>query len=423
MTTVRRDSKGRVLRKGESFKKSKQLYVYSYTDIMGKRRCVYAKDLSELRIKEDHIQKNKLDKFDVYCIGKAEINYVFDRYLATKTNLRGTTKSNYMYTYDRYVRDGFGKNRLEDVKFSDIILFYNSILEKGLSINTVDNIHGLLHPTFELAVRDRILRSNPSNGALAEIKKNIRKPDKKYALALEEETAFLKYLDDKDNKRWKPLFVFMFGTGVRVGELIGLRWCDLDFDNRVISINHNIAYYQKAEKNNKCGFDVYETKTAAGVRTIPMLDQVYDALIEEKNNQKEYGYHSIVEIGGLKDFVFCNRFGNVHNASALNRVIKRIVDDYNAKEEVRAWREKREPLILPRFSCHIIRHTFCTRLCENDVNIKVIQSVMGHKDVQTTLNIYADVSERRKMYVFRDLSQKIILEKASMITSSVPQID
>lgn len=89
-------------------------------------------------------------------------------------------------------------------------------------------------------------------------------------------------------------------------------------------------------------------------------------------------------------FIFTNRFGNPHNPAAVNRAIKRIVDAHNAEEEIKAKKQKREPVILPRFSCHIFRHTFASRFCENETNVKVIQEVMGHADVSTTMNIYAE---------------------------------
>ena len=88
-------------------------------------------------------------------------------------------------------------------------------------------------------------------------------------------------------------------------------------------------------------------------------------------------------------------------------MIKRIRDDYNAKEEVSAVREHREPVIIPPFSNHIARHTFCSRLCEQDVNIKVIQSVMGHKDIQTTMDIYAEVTDGKKQNVFENLAKEV----------------
>ena len=97
----------------------------------------------------------------------------------------------------------------------------------------------------------------------------------------------------------------------------------------------------------------------------------------------------------MKNFIFCNRFGELQNPAGVNKVIKRIVSDHNSKEIVDVIRECRESVIIPNFSCHITRHTFCTRLCENGTNAKVIQSVMEHKDIQTTLGIYAEVSENK----------------------------
>ncbi len=69
---------------------------------------------------------------------------------------------------------------------------------------------------------------------------------------------------------------------------------------------------------------------------------------------------------------------------------------YNKFETATAEVEGREAILLPRFSCHVLRHTYCTRLCKNDVNIKVIQTVMGHKNVKITLDIYAEVSEEKQ---------------------------
>ena len=72
------------------------------------------------------------------------------------------------------------------------------------------------------------------------------------------------------------------------------------------------------------------------------------------------------------------------NAQSVNRAIKRISSAYNATEEIEAKKEQREPVLLPDFSAHSLRHTFCTRLCERETNLKIIQSIMGHKDIQTT---------------------------------------
>lgn len=401
MAKARKDSKGRVLHKGENYEKDRDLYRYTYSDQFGNRKSIYSKDLHELREREKRIEKDRLDGLDIYTQGRADVNYVFDRYISTKTELRGTTMSNYVYTYDRYVRGGFGKKKIGDIKFSGVLLFYNALISKGLSVNTVDSVHSVLHPIFQLAVRDDTIRHNPEDGVMAELKKRMGKPNMRHALTLCEEQAFLNFIDGPEYILWKPLFVVMFGTGCTIGEVIGLRWKDVDFDKNDISVNHSISYYPRADNSFKCEFAVSKPKTDAGIRTIPMLDKVQAALKLENENQKKFGYHNVVELDGMSGFIFCNRFGNLHNPAGINREIKRIVDDYNCREEIKAARENREPLIIPRFSCHITRHTFCTRLCENVTNIKVIQSVMGHKDILTTMDIYAEVSENKKQDVFK----------------------
>lgn len=91
----------------------------------------------------------------------------------------------------------------------------------------------------------------------------------------------------------------------------------------------------------------------------------------------------------------------------MNKAIKRITESYNALEEEQAKAEDRETVMLPDFSCHHLRHTFCTRLCETDTNIKVIQSIMGHADIQTTMDIYAEVSQEKKGEVLHSLEASL----------------
>ena len=405
MAKARKDKKGRVLRKGESYHNTRQSYCFSYMDPLGKRRFIYARDLGELRAKEDDILKDKLDGVEVYLMNNATLNDVFDRYISTKTELRSSTRFNYLYTYDRYVREGLGRKKIVNIKYSDVLLYYKAILDKGLSLSVVDNIHSVIHPAFQMAVRDNVLRINPSDGVMAEIKKKSKnRPEPRHALTIVEQRAFLEFLDRPENERWKPLFVTMFGTGCRVGEVIGLTWDDVDFDANTISINHNLTYHPMTENGNKCEFDLTLPKTAAGIRTIPILDNVREVLLEELEYQRDTGMRCVSEVQGMRGFIFFNRFGTIHNPQAINRAIKRLVDDHNCEEEIKAAREGREPILIPRFSCHITRHTFCTRLCESNNNVKLIQTIMGHKDIQTTLDIYAEISEAKQQEIFQGLN-------------------
>ena len=410
MSKTRRDPKGRALKKGETYKAEKGLYCFAYTDPIGKRRFIYSKDLIRLREREADLRRDSLDGLETYAHGNSDLNFLFQRYIETKHSLRSSTRTNYIGTYNRYVKDTIGKKKISDIRYSDVLYFYQTFIDRGYKIATVDNIQTILGPAFQMAVRDNILRLNPTTGVVGEIKKNLNgRPEPRHALSPDEEKAFLGFLDEPEYYRCRALFIFMFGTGCRVGEAIGIRWEDIKLDEGVIDINHDLTYYPREQHSFKCEYEINAPKTVAGFRTIPLLPSVKEALLTERENQRKYGYHNIMELNGYRNFVFCNRFGGFVNAGSINDQIGRIVDKYNAREEVSAAKDNREPKVIPRFSCHITRHTFCSRLCENGTNIKLIQQIMGHSDIRTTMNIYAEVSKQTANAVFQDLNEENIL--------------
>ena len=154
-------------------------------------------------------------------------------------------------------------------------------------------------------------------------------------------------------------------------------------------------------------FTMSTPKTAAGKRAISILPEVRKALEQERTNQQELELVCEYEIDGISDFVFLNRFGQPQNPQTVNRAIKRISVAYNEAELEKAEKEKREPQLLPPFSCHNLRHTFCTRLCENETNLKIIQDIMGHRDISTTMEIYAEATKEAKAHSFANLNGKL----------------
>ena len=415
----RRDSKGRILKDNELQRKNGQ-YMFRYYDVNGELKTEYSwklvptdkipkgkRDSLSLREKEDLIQQDKHNGIDSSAKKKVTLNDMADKYLESKTELKQSTLTNYKYMYNNYCRKTIGKRKIADIKFSDIKHFYNSLInDKGFKPNSMETIHTILHPIFTLAVRDDIIMKNPTDGAMAEIKKshNWEKP-KRHALTEEQQRAFVNYVANSETyKHWLPLFTAFLGTGCRVGELIGLRWEDIDFKNNTISINHNLIYRQ--QDNGSCEMHITTPKTESGKRVIPMLDDVKKAFLEERKKQMQERY-SDCEIDGYTGFIFRNRFGYVHNPMTINRAIKRIYEAYNKEEIVKAKDEHREPVIIPHFSVHNLRHTFCTRFCENENNIKIIQEIMGHSDITTTMNVYAEATESKKQESFKNLNNKI----------------
>lgn len=206
-------------------------YVYSYTNIYGKRKSIYANSLTELRKKERNCIRDREDGLDPDAADHITLNQMFDKYYAQKYNLKDSTRSNYKYMYDQFVRDTFGKRIISKIKYSDVKEFYYHLLrDEQMKPATVENVHTVIHPTLEMAVRDCILRINPSDKVMMEIKKSkdwVKK--KRHALTIEQQKAFMSYVKDSIEFRgWLPILTFFLGTGCRMGDEHVIRRLKLD---------------------------------------------------------------------------------------------------------------------------------------------------------------------------------------------------
>ena len=245
MSNRRKDSKGRVLKSGES-QRSDGTYMYRYSDSTGKRLYLYSPTLEELRLKEEEVQRDRLDGVKTES-RTMTLNDIFERWSEVKRGLKDNTFQNYTYMYKMFVEGDLGKMRLSQIRHSDVRRFYNSLYEsKNLKVSTIDNIQTILHQIFEMAVQDQYLRFNPSDNALKELKLIYKnKPDTHGALTMDEQRLFFDYL--KNHRRyqhWYPIFFVMANTGMRVGEITGLRWCDVNFEKNYISIVLQHSYTQ-----------------------------------------------------------------------------------------------------------------------------------------------------------------------------------
>ncbi len=385
----RKDNKGRILRTGEY--QTPTGYEYKWKDVRGKRHSRSAPTLEQLREIQKEILKDSFTGKNLYG-DKTTLNDIYYRWFDIKRGLRKNTFRNYRYMYERFVEREFGTTKLKDLTRSEIRNFYNSLAaDLGLKVSTIDSIHTVIHQVLEVAIDDDIIRYNPSDNAMTELKKSgVNASKKRKAMTQEEQKLFEDFLSSSEEfKRWFPVFTVLLWTGLRVGEITALQWEHVNFEKGIIEVKHSLVYGPDEDKGY-CTFAMNEPKTKAGKRVVPMNSKVKDAFLLEKQRQKEEGIKCVSVVDGFDDFVFLNRFGEVQHQGTLNKALRRIVKACNA-ELIANSKGKKDIVLVPRLSNHILRHTYVTRLNDANINPKVAAQIVGHSETRTTLNIYTDV--------------------------------
>lgn len=388
----RTDNKGRVLKVGES-QNADGRYCYRWSDALGKRNTVYALDLAELRTKEKQIQRDLEDGISTKG-GDITLNQLFEIYMETKSNIRKSTFINYRNYWNVSVKSSIiGEMKINQIKQLHIKMLYADLKQRGTEGSSIQTYHVLISSVFQLAVDNDLIRKNPC--------KNCRKginvdPSKKKALAVKEQQNFLNFV--KYNNvygTYYPILNFAFSTGLRIGEIIGLRLDEIDMKENVIHIRRQLIYRDYGDGYK---FHIEPPKSLSGNRDVPLTEAAKRALIDQKKLDLVLGHRAKEQtVDGVKGFVFINSRGMPILPFNFNNMLRNVVKTYNKQESQIAIKEHREPELLPHISAHILRHTACTRMAEAGIDPKVLQVIMGHSDISTTMNIYnhAD-SERMK---------------------------
>lgn len=190
----------------------------------------------------------------------------------------------------------------------------------------------------------------------------------------------------------------------RISEALGLTWDDIDFKNKIISINHQTKYRKVNGKIQwTAGKTKWSTNKKQNIRLIPVHDDIINILKKHKQDTYRFSKASDFKVYtipneknafGLKpyysNFVFINSEGKLFTPNTINRTLESIAKRYNKYKND-------EAVMLPHFSSHVLRYTFATRNAENKMDCKVLQALMGHKNIATTMDIYNKVSEQRKI--------------------------
>ena len=371
MAERRKDSKNRVLRAGESQRKD-GTYMYRYTDVRGKRVCVYARTLEDLRVKEQTIQKELNDGID-YAAGEIIVLDLLKRYIATKTGVRYNTKVGYQFVLNLVSKENFGCLKIRDIKPSDAKQWFIKLYQDGRRYSTITSVRGVLRPAFEMAVEDDIIRRNPFSFQITDVVPNDSKT--RQAISGEVKERFLTFIrESRHYSQYYDEIIILLGTGMRVIELYGLTRADLDFEARRIKVERQLT------RTRHCEYYVEKPKTASGERYIPMTDEVYRAFQNAVQRRKQPKVELLID--GHTGFLFLDKDGKPKVAMHLEHVMKRIVDRYNEAHEDK----------LPSITPHVLRHTFCTEMANSGIDLKSLQYLMGHSDAGVTLNVYTHAS-------------------------------
>lgn len=407
MSEKRRDNKGRLLRTNE-FQRPDGRYEYRYLDNgikrncyswrlvesdknpTGKRTCKALRTL-EKEVADQLAQAKSIANPD---LRHTTFNDYFDNYLIKRKKLKPMTQYALTGRYNKHIREAIGSRKVAEFKAQDVEEFVNSIIEtSGLKASSIKQLCSILSLIFKKAMNDGVVNQNPISDILEDtLPETVY--DHRQALTRQQQDAFLKYC--RQHKRYNhvlPLILFILGTGCRIGEALALCWSDCDFQSGIVHINKTLGYYKLQSEDNPA-YHIRPPKTKQSIRSIPMMSFVREALQSQKMIDEQVRLSKPAQVDGYSDFVFLSRNGTHTNACTVDQTLSGMIERFNNDEILTAYRERREPCLLPKISAHSLRHTFCTRLSEGTSNVKLIQTLMGHSSIQTTFDVYVDINSR-----------------------------
>jgi len=360
-----KDLKGKELGEG-IVQRENGTYQARFVDKFGKRRQKKSKKLQEVRqwlADATYIDKHS----DLDQATDMLVDAWFDYWIGIKKQtVRPNTVRNYSERYERNIKGVIGNKLLTDVKPIHCQRIFSDMAEEGYKTTTIYQTRIALFNMFEFARENDVLIANPCKKSL---KSDMGKPsDKKEALTIDVQKKFLEAVVGYS---YENQYRFVLQTGLRTGELIGLKWSDIDFENRTMKIERTMEYRYKVGE-----WRVGPPKSKSGYRTIPLTDEAIRILENQRSKNKSL---KLVPIE-WKDTVFLCRKGTPVKNSTYDTGLFKYCDRVG----------------IPRFSMHVLRHTFATRCIEGGMKPKTLQKILGHSNIGITMNLYVHITEDEK---------------------------
>ena len=309
----------------------------------------------------------------------------FTRYKVPKIKETSITpmKTKYRANFGRLI----GNMKVAEIRNMDIQDVINTMQREGRATSSMRDALGRVRECLESAKNNRIISENPCFDITVPWE-NVTK--ERRFLSQEEQNRFLQQVE---NNWYKEMFYIMFLTGMRIGEVGGLKWEDVDFKNKCININRSLScQYESGVKTVR----LTAPKTHNSYRKIPFMGEAEEMFLSQKKKQdkikKELGKRYRSD-GEFSDLVFVTSMGSPVFRHHAEKEVKKIVKAINEQEAFDSVREQREPHYFEDLYPHAIRHTFCSRCFQLNMNPKVVQKLMGHQHYSTTIDIYTHVMQ------------------------------
>lgn len=297
---------------------------------------------------------------------------------SVKPQIRGSSWRRYGDYVRVHLVPGLGRIALAKLTPQHIQLFYSRKLSEGLSTSTVHHIHEVLHRALKDALLMGLVQRNVS-----EMVRAPRRSSREMMTLTDTQAKQL--LEVVRGERFEILYFLALTTGMRLGELLGLRWQDLDLERGTLQVRMNV-------QQSEGGFILAETKTAYSRRSIGLTRTATLALYRHRACQNEEGLALGESWNNSLGLVFPNRLGGIMIPDNLTkRYFKEVLRKLGLSEEVRF---------------HDLRHTAATLLLSRGVHPKVVSEMLGHADISITLRVYAHVTphmQEAAIYVMENL--------------------
>ena len=291
-------------------------------------------------------------------------------------------KSKYKSTFGKLI----GSMRIQTIMNIQIQNAVTTLHKQGRAVSSIREALGTLTKCMESARNNKIIEINPCFDI--QVPWENKTVQRRFLTENEQE----QFLEAAKDNWYKEMFYVMLYTGLRVGEIGGLKWADVDFKNKCINVNQALSCnYVKGEKKQY----LTTLKTQNSYRRIPFVGEVeemFQVQLEKQRALKKNLKERYRATGELEDLVFCTTMGSPISRYVAEKEINKVVDTINYEEAVNAVLEKRTPVEFEKAHPHAFRHTFCSRCFEKGITPKVVQQLMGHAHYSTTIDIYTHVS-------------------------------